>query len=71
MENEKRGEREGGRARRGNKSFQKLFTRMRVLPAWMSGRPVGGWCLQKPREELDPLNLELLMVVSCCVGTGN
>lgn len=52
-------------------SFQKLFTRMRVLPAWMSGRPVGGWCLQKPREELDPLDLELLMVVSCCVGTGN
>lgn len=44
---------------------------MRVLPAWMSGRPVGGWCLQKPREELDPLDLELLMVVSCCVGTGN
>lgn len=33
--------------------------------------PCAGRILQRPEEALDPLELELQMVVSCRVGTGN
>ena len=38
---------------------------------YLSVHRVYAWSLQKPERALGPLELELQMVVSCHVGTGN